>query len=333
MAVRENILLIRLKSIGDILFTLPATQVVRDNFPDARIHFLVSKEYAEVVRGFPQVDEIIPFDRAVFRSKNPASICEKTLRLLLRLRQRRFSCAIDFQGYGETEMLAWWSGAPERWGQVYRPSRGWAYTQSLPRQRAIHPVEQNLALLRRCGLCVKKIHNQYSLPAEAAVEARRFFKANNLEIGRPTLFLQPFTSSPHKNWPLENYLALARHYQSQGVQIIFGGSPSESRALEPARSANFCVAAGTSLAVSAGLMNFSTLIVGGDTGLLHLATAMGRRTLMLMRCNLPGSSHPFQRANWAMLPPVEKPVSEIQPHAVIEACSEAFSEPVCNVFC
>ena len=70
MDSRENILLIRLKSIGDILFTLPAVHVVRENFPDAKLHFLVSQEHAPLLRGFSDIDEIIPFDRAVFRSKN-----------------------------------------------------------------------------------------------------------------------------------------------------------------------------------------------------------------------------------------------------------------------
>ncbi|HVU27952.1 MAG TPA: glycosyltransferase family 9 protein [Verrucomicrobiae bacterium] len=333
MDSRENILLIRLKSMGDILFTLPAVHAVRENFPDARLHFLVSQEYTEMLRGFSEIDEIIPLNRALFHSKNLPALCRETVSFLFLLRQKKFSRAIDFQGYSETEMLAWWSGAPERWGQVYRPLRGWTYTRSLSRLHATHPAEQNLTLLQRCGLRVQKISNQYNLPAEAATQARQFFAANNLQIGKPTLFLQPFTSAARKNWPLENYLTLAQHYHSQGVQIIFGGGPSECHALESARSYNFCVAAGASLAISAGLMNFSTLIVGGDTGLLHLATAMGRRTVMLIHGNQPGYSHPFQRANWTILPPAKKTVPEIQTHAVIEACAQAFSEPICNVSC
>jgi heptosyltransferase-1 len=50
-----NILLIRLKSIGDILFTLPAVHALRENFPDAKLHFLVSGEHAPLLRGFPDI--------------------------------------------------------------------------------------------------------------------------------------------------------------------------------------------------------------------------------------------------------------------------------------
>jgi ADP-heptose:LPS heptosyltransferase len=140
MRDRENILLIRLKSIGDILFTLPAVHAVRENFPGAKIHFLVSREHAPILRGFADVDEIIPLDRAIFRSGNLPAAGAGAWRLLAGLRQKNFSIAIDFQGYGETELLAWWSGAPERWGGVYHPPRGWTYTQAVPHGKKIHPA-------------------------------------------------------------------------------------------------------------------------------------------------------------------------------------------------
>ncbi len=66
-----NILLIRLKSIGDILFLLPAVHRVRENFPGAKITFLTSRENASLLEGFREVDEIITLDRARFQSGNP----------------------------------------------------------------------------------------------------------------------------------------------------------------------------------------------------------------------------------------------------------------------
>jgi ADP-heptose:LPS heptosyltransferase len=324
MTAPENILLIRLKSIGDILFTLPAIHVVRENFPTAKLHFLVSKEHAPLLNGFSEIDEIIPLDRAVFRSKKFSVIGTGIFQLLQRLRERNFSLAVDFQGYGETEFFSWWSGAPERWGNVYDPTRGWTYTQTSLREEKIHPAEWNLALLRKSGLRTGQIRNEYILPADAFAEARKFFAANKLSEDKPTLFLQPFTSNPQKNWPLENFLKLARHFHSRGAQIIFGGGPDDRAALETARAAGFVIAAGTPLLVSAGLMKLSSSVVGADTGLLHLAIAMGRRVVMLMYSNAPGTSHPFQHADWTVTPPAGKMVSEIQTAAVIAACDNVF---------
>ena len=72
MNSKESILLIRLKSIGDVAFTLPAVNAVRDNFPDAKITFLTSKENAPLLRGFREVAETITLDpRPVSKRKSP----------------------------------------------------------------------------------------------------------------------------------------------------------------------------------------------------------------------------------------------------------------------
>jgi len=322
----ENILLVRLKSIGDILFTLPAVHVVRENFPEARLHFLVSAENAPLLRGFAEVDEILPLDRAVYSSGNLRAAVSGTFDLLRVLRRKKFSLAIDFQGYGETEILSWWSGAPRRWGCVYNRSRGWLYTHGVWRNDRLHLVDWNLSLLKQCNLPIGRIRNEFVLPTDALDEARRFFAAHNLNAARPTLFLQPFTSSPHKNWPLENFLALAAHGRSQGLQVLFGGGPSDRAALEPAGTAGFPIAAGVPLLVSAGLMSLSTLTVGGVTGLLHLAVALQKRVLMLIGYPAHEPGFPYQHRDWTVTPPTGGNVSEIQVGAVIEACARALAE-------
>jgi ADP-heptose:LPS heptosyltransferase len=70
MAGDPSIRLIRLKSIGDVLFTLPAVHVVRQNFPGAKITFLTSRENAPRLEGFREVDGVITLDHARFQSGN-----------------------------------------------------------------------------------------------------------------------------------------------------------------------------------------------------------------------------------------------------------------------
>ena len=111
-----HILFVRFKSIGDIIFTLPAVWQVRENFPNAKIVFLTSRENAGLIRGFPAVNEIIEVDRGLYRQGNPWKILRATAGLIRRLRREKFSLAVDLQGYVETAALAWCSGAPQRWG-------------------------------------------------------------------------------------------------------------------------------------------------------------------------------------------------------------------------
>jgi ADP-heptose:LPS heptosyltransferase len=246
--------------------------------------------------------------------------------LFRRLRGGKFSLVVDFQGYGETAWLARLSGAPQRWGSVYSPGRRWAYTCGVTRNDNIHLADWNLSLLQQCGLRPVEIRNEFVLPEDALDEARRFFAANNLDAAKPTLFIQPFTSSPKKDWPLENYISAAGHWRARGVQVLFGGGPSERPRLEPARAAGFSVAAGTPLLVSAGLVQLSTLMVGGVTGLLHLAVAMQKRVLMLVGYPAREPGFPYQHRDWAVVPLTGGSIAEIQTGAVIEAGERAFTE-------
>jgi ADP-heptose:LPS heptosyltransferase len=332
IAVHENILVIRLKSIGDVVFTLPAVHVLRENFPNAKITFLTSKESAVLLRGFRDVDETIALDRATLRSGNPLKILPEFFGLVKKLRAGKFSLAVDFQSYGETAWLARLTSAAQRWGTIYS-GRKWAYTRGFTRGDGIHPADWNLSLLRQSGLKIGEIKNEFALPDDALAAAKNFFHENKLDAAKPTLFIQPLTSSPEKNWPLENYLAVARHWRSGGGQIIFGGGPIDRVALQSASAENFCVAAGAPLLVSAGLARLSSLLLGGDTGLSHLAVAMGRRVVLVMRDNTAGWCVPFRHPEWVVVPPRPIKISDVTVESVIAVVESAFNEPVGNVSC
>jgi heptosyltransferase-1 len=325
-AAEPNILLMRLKSMGDVVFTLPAVHLLRESLPHARITFLVSAENAPLLEGFRDVDQTITLNRARFRSGNPLHILTETLSLLRRLRRGRFSLVVDFQGYGETAWLARLSGAPQRWASVHSTPRHWAYTRSFPCNYRLHPTEWFLSLLHQCGVRPGTVRNDFVLPDKALNEARRFFAANQLSLNCPTLFIQPFTSTSSKNWPLDRYGAVARHWRERGRQVLFGGGPSERTMLEPVRQAGFSVSAGVPLLVSAGLARLCALTVCGDTGLLHLATAMGKRAVAIIPSTAPGNKYPFQHPEWAITPPVGVDISTIGAEAVIAACERALAE-------
>ena len=331
MAATENILLIRLKSIGDVVLTLPAVHVVREKFPSAKITFLTSAENASLLRGFREVNEVIALDRAAL--KRPLRAAPEFFRLLQRIRAGKFSLVMDFQGYGETAWLARLTGAPQRWGAVYSKGRSWAYTQRMARAENLHPANGHLELLRQCGLNIGVVKNEFMLPEDALAAARNFFTDHNLAFNRPTLFLQPFTSSPQKNWPLENFLALARQWRERGGQVIFGGGPAERKKLQPVVAAGIPISAGVPLLVTGGLMKLSTLVVGGDTGALHLAVALGRRVVMLMTSLTPGSPHPFGQPEWTVVAENNLGVPGIPLASVAAACEQAISAPAGNAFC
>lgn len=329
---QKNILLIRLKSIGDVIQTLPAVHAVRNNFPAAKITFLTSKENVPLLFGFREVDAVIGLDRAALRSGNPLRMLSEFTNLLRQLRAGKFLIVIDLQGYGETAWLTWFSGAPQRWRGIHGAGRNWAYTKHIKSGSEVHGTQWHLRLLEQCGLKIGAVRNEYVLPEETVHDAHVWFANHRLDPTMPTIYLQPFTSSADKNWPLENYLAVARHWQERGVQIVFGGGPADSASLEPARRASFVVSAGVSLLVTGGLMQLSTLVLGGDTGAVHLAVAQGKRVLMLMQEVTPGSPIPFQHPDW-VLAPKSGGIAKISVTEVNMAVAQILRRPAGNVSC
>src|SRR5450755_3146285 len=109
----ERFLVVRLTALGDILHTVPAVAALRAAHPSARIDWVVERKWAPVLEGSPAIDDVIPFDR---RSVWGVTEC------IQRLRENRYTCAIDFQGLYKSSLLSELSGAGRRIGF----DRGWA---------------------------------------------------------------------------------------------------------------------------------------------------------------------------------------------------------------
>jgi ADP-heptose:LPS heptosyltransferase len=313
--------------MGDVVFTLPAVNLVRQNYPHARITYLTSVENHGIVQAFSEVDEVMTIDRALFKRPGWKTITS-TFGLLKRLRQRKFSLVIDLQYYAETALLTWWTGAPQRWTWTTAGNRfrSRAYTHLRPRQDQLHPVEISIDLLRHCGLQMGQIRNELLLPDQGQAEARQFLLEHGLNPCRHVFIIQAFTSSQQKNWPLENYLAVANHCKARGAQVIFSGGTWDRDSLEPAKAAGFVVCAGVPLSTMGWLLKQCSLVIGGDTGLLHFAVALGTRVLMLMADAGSRTPGPYLHLEWALKPSGDNVIANISIERVNEAVQKIFPE-------
>lgn len=319
----ERILIIRLKSIGDVLHTLPAVHAVRKNYPDAHISYLVCKSNALLLEGFSSIDDVLTLDRAAMK-KNPLKALPILTTLFQRIRRAGYDLVIDMQGYGETAWLTRLSGAADRWGSVYKEGRRSAYTKGITRIDQIHVIDWNLQLLEACGLNIENPDNTFDLPETYLEKARERFIHYGLDPEKPTLMIQPFTSTDQKNWTFESYLAVAEHFRKKGIQVFFCGGPADREGLAPAEQAGFPIAAGEPLLVVGGMIKLSKLVLGGDTGILHIATALQRHVVMLMRGQTgPGSSIPYAHRDWVIDTTGYENIKHIPTERVITACAEA----------
>lgn len=296
---QKNILLIRWKSIGDVVFTLPTLRCLRSNFPNSRITYLTSPEFAELVTSFSVADEVVLVDRAKLKRFHLGALTE-LFKLWRNMSRTCFDIVVDVQGYGETALLSWLTRAPQRWAVVHRPSRAWAYTRAVQRNELAHPIDAQLQMLSECGLDTNHPENTFALPPERQLSAQKLFLEFGLNASLPAIFVQPFTSGTQKDWPLDKWLALARRLRELGIQTLFGGGPADRPRLRPALTDGFPVAAGFDLLTSCALAARCALVIGADTGLLHIATALGCRVLLLK--HFTAKECPYGHPDWVITP-------------------------------
>lgn len=317
--------------MGDVVFTLPAVNLVRENFPDAHITFLTAAENRAIVEQFDAVDEVLSLDRQIFKQRHYGKGCSMLYELLKKLRSSNFCLSIDLQSYGETALLTRFTGAKDRWAWVIgNKFRRHAYTQVTARSDRLHPVDINLEMLTQFGLKTAPVRNEIRLSSCGRDEACQFFKDHGLDINLPTFVIQSFTSAPHKNWPLENYLAVAEEWRNRGYQIIFSGGPREAQLLEPAKRAGFpiCIAP---IATVCWLMKLSRLVIGGDTGLLHLGVAIGKRVVVLMAPDGARTPIPYGHVKWVVWTPTGNDIKGITINSVNGAIEKALMPGDCDV--
>jgi heptosyltransferase-1 len=318
----NSILVIRLKAIGDVLFTLPAVETLHRSHPNARIDFLTGTA-AQCLPGlFPGVRDVFTLDRSSVGWGRSLSTLRTLHQLLRRLRNNRYDLVVDLHGLWETAWISRLTRASQRWGwQVGRPRHlpythceyalrrpGVVFSATPDGEREWHPADWHLEILRRRGIAIPTDFPPLELPAQAHAEADRFLNTHAIRADIPSLFIQPFSSTARKDWPLERYRQLALNWRARNWQVLFGGSPAERSRLQPLITEGFPVAAGLGLLPMASLMQHSTLCVGSDSGPLHIGHAAGARIFLLRQFK---NAYPWREPHHALTASDLGPVSNI----------------------
>jgi predicted lipopolysaccharide heptosyltransferase III len=278
-----NILLIRLRLVGDVVFTTPAVRALRRRFPGARLTYLVERAAAPIVLGNPHLDEVLVIERTRGLRR-----VRDDLRLARTLRARHFDVVIDFHGGPRSSWLTWVTGAPRRIGYTI-PWRGWMYTDRVDRPRELRPrhsVANQSDLLVPLGVPPL---DPATDPAEMVEtpESRRRVDAMLARVGVPVntelVVIHVSAGNPFRRWPAPAFAALAAALarRSSGRRILLTSGPSEIEAAtlvaESARQIAGPEAAERIVAEELGLADLrvavarAALYIGGDSGPLHLA--------------------------------------------------------------
>lgn len=289
----RRIVLIKPSALGDVLNALPVLTALRQLYPSAHISWVVNRAYEPLLRGHPDLDETIVFERTGRRWwLFPLAFS----RFLKNLREGRFDLAIDLQGLLRSGIMTWATRAPVRIGlKSAREGAGWFYTHAaFDDRRTQHAVDRCFAVMDLLGGGdLPKIFR-----LEIDTEARDWAQETLRHVPRPWLVLAVGSRWLTKRWPPEHFAALARKTQERcGGTAIFIGAANEtdlSRQASALLTGPVCDLTGaTSLPQLAAIVEQADVVVSNDTGPLHLAVALGRPVVAPYTCTQVRRNGPY----------------------------------------
>ena len=309
----HKILIVRLSAIGDVLHATPVARELKKLRPDCHITWLVSPPADKLLAENPHIDEILVWDRRpldkAFASFNlPAAYRElKKARALLKARQ--FDLVLDIQGLFLTGILALLSGAKRRIG-IHERHEGNPFFMSemAPDIESSHKVHRYLSALMPLGFDRSTFIPglTLNLPAKLDNFAETFWQQHGIDPSRPILIVTVRTTWPDKNWAPENF-GLALKDLPETVQIVFSGATGDEVFIEEARRQmprpSLSIAGQTSLLELAALLKSADLLLACDTGPLHIADAVGCKTLSLWGPTQPDVYGPLTKGHEFIITP------------------------------
>jgi heptosyltransferase-2 len=305
----SRILAIKLADIGDLLLVTPALSALRRAYPNAALDVLTTPNGANAVRCSSLVDDLLLFDKVPFDSPGQTLRAANWGRLLgfaRRLRGRRYDTVLLFHhlslpfGALKHAALSLATGARRRIG--LDNGRGWFLTHRVPDPGfgVKHEVEVWLDLAAAAGVLAEHVHSRR--PRIKLTDADTALAAQLLPSGdRPIIALHPGSGgySPARRWDLDKFVRLGRTL-SQQAQVVIVGEPADGTADLAAGLGDDALNLGgrTTVPQLAGVLARCDLLVGADSGVMHVASAAGTRAVALFG--------PTNHRAWApALPPNE----------------------------
>jgi heptosyltransferase I len=287
-----RVLIVMMSAVGDAVHVLPVVTALKRHDPAIRITWVLQGGPASLVRGHPDVDEIILFDR------------QGGWRAFAELRGalggRRFDVVIDLQVYFKASIVTALASAPVKLGFDRSRARDWNWlvtNRNIPRREPQHVQDQYFEFLDALGVPHEPVEWKLG-PWPHELEAQRAFFA---QLDRPAACLVIGSTHPEKEWVPERWAALSDAlYERYGLQPIIVGGRSEremetereilSRARHPVIST-----LGVPFRELVGIIEGSALTVSLDTGPMHISVALGTPTIALMGYINPKRTGPYRR--------------------------------------
>src|ERR1700692_3332001 len=248
----RKILLIKLSALGDVVHTFPLLNKLRHRYPSAQIDWLVTGAFGELLQHNPAIDNVIEFPRDEWSAPWRPAPYVTSAKLIATLRAAQYDLVLDLQGQFRSALFAFTSGPPVRiafdkprsdvWKTLSREipneakKHAWrgarefsylAYTHHIALPTLdLHPVERYLGVAPLLGLDDGAPDFSFPIPPEAG--ARIDALLDYYDIAKSKLIaIAPGTNWDTKQWRVEGFAEVARHFLQKGCAVTLIGSEGE----------------------------------------------------------------------------------------------------------
>jgi heptosyltransferase-1 len=282
-------LVLRLGSLGDIVHTFPAVAGLKESFPKSEIVWLVDERWRPLVERSDLATAVWTSDTRSWSSVRAA---------IRRIRQRNWQAAIDYQGLWKTALFPFLGGVRRRIGFDSATIREFgvpaAYTEKV-RAKAEHIADQNGELSVRAGARNGVAGFSLRINADEEEQSKEIRQRNGLA---GYCVLCPGAGWQAKCWPAERYGALCVQVRNEfGFRCVVNYGPGEEELAKRVRAAGAKaepVLAKSAMGELMALLRGAEAAIGGDTGPLHLAVALGARVVALYGPTDPRRNGPYR---------------------------------------
>jgi lipopolysaccharide heptosyltransferase II len=288
----RSILVLRPGAMGDVLLTTPALRGLRRAFPETRISILVTASGRAILERNTNVDEILLLDKSSLRSQ---------AKLLRQVRRKKFDLVIDFLCNPRTALIALFSGAPLRLGYDVRMRRV-AYNIQQPRDEYIdgkkvvkYGAQVNIDMLRCLGIESVDTELDFEVGGVAQKRVDEFLYSHSVK-NREFVSVCPAGTWAAKTWAVEKFAGLADRIVTElGHRVVILWGPGEKELAQKMASlmkTDSIVAGETAIDEVAALIRRCALFVSNDSGLKHIAVALGTPTVTIFGPTNPRTWNP-----------------------------------------
>ncbi|MGH9930623.1 MAG: glycosyltransferase family 9 protein [Pyrinomonadaceae bacterium] len=318
----ERVLVVRLRSIGDTVLSTPSLSALKRFLPHAEINILLEDWVAPVLEGSPHVDRVITMERGSLAGR--AQVARQ-------LRANHYDVVYNLHGGTTATLLTRATGAKHRVGyKDYHYAR--LHNHLSPSSSLLwgrdktHSVEQQLALLGWTGVPVSdRPPTKLAVTPEAAATIAARLRAAELMDG-PFAVVHPAAAFATKQWAADKFGRVAEDLTSRGLGVVAITAPNQRAIIyEMNRNIAAPVEAFTDLSLPeiTALLARARLFVGNDSGIAHIAAAVGAPSVVIF-----GSSNTAHWRPWAKAP-AEVVLEEMECQPCHGYFCEKFDEPEC----